>query len=448
MRLFLKILTSALLISTFNSAIAENKPVMNVQHWQTKNGVQVYFIAAPELPMVDISVVFNAGSARDGAAFGLSQATIAMLNQGAGQLNADQIAANFENVGAQYAGNITRDFAAVRLRSLSDPKFLNPALQTLTTVLTTPTFPQDGWQLIQKQMLIALAEEQQSPMQIARNAFAKTLYGNQPYGYPIAGTVDTVSKLSLKDLKDFYKKYYVANNAIVAMVGAIDRTTAAKIAEQIVAALPTGEAAKPLATMVGPKQAETKAVYFPSQQTTIFIGQVGINQLDPDFFPLSVGNHILGGGILTSRLFEEVRNKRGLTYGVSSRFALYAANGPFYIALQSRNDQANNAIAITQQTLQKFISDGPTDKELVAAKKNIIGEFPLHFSSNADLLENLVDIAFYHLPLDYYDNYRQKVDAVMPSQIRNAFQQRIHPNTMVTVTVGQPVSSLSKNSEK
>lgn len=448
MRLFLKILSSALLIITFNSAIAENKSVMNIQQWETKNGVKVYFIAAPELPMVDISVVFNAGSARDGVAAGISQATIAMLNQGAAQLNADQIAENFESVGAQYAGSVTRDIASVRLRSLTDPKLLNSALQTLTSVLTKPTFPQDGWQRIQKQMLIALAEEQQSPMLIARNTFIKTLYGDQPYAHPIVGTVGTVSKLSLKDLKGFYKKYYVANNAIVAIVGAVDRATAAKIAEQIVMALPVGEAAKPLATMVGPKQAEKKAVYFPSQQTTVLMGQVGINQLDPNFFSLYVGNHILGGGVLTSRLFEEVRNKRGLTYAVSSKFALYAANGPFYIVLQSRNDQANNAIAITQQTLQKFINDGPTDKELVVAKKNIIGEFPLHFSSNADLLENLVSIAFYHLPLDYYNSYTQKIDAVTRSQIRNTFQQRIHPNTMLTVTVGQSVTSLSKNSEK
>lgn len=444
MNYFLKIFCGVLCVGIFNFAHAANKPVLDIQHWQTKNGAQVYFVAAPELPMLDVQVVFNAGSARDGKLAGLAQATNAMFNQGAGVLNADQIAAQFDNVGAQYGAGVNRDLASVQLRSLTDPKFLNPALQTLTAILTAPNFPANAWQRVQKQMLISLQAEQQSPKQIARNAFYKSLYGDQPYAHSVSGMTATISKLTPQDLQQFYKQYYVASNAIVAIVGAVDKQTAAKIAEQLVAQLPVGQAVTALPVVTGSPHAQEQSIVFPSQQTTVLIGQIGINKSDPDYFPLYVGNHVLGGGLLVSRLFEEVRNKRGLTYGINSSFVTLGARGPFYVGLQSRSDQAKTAIAVTQHTLQTFVNDGPTEQELMAAKKNIIGEFPLHFSNNADLLDNLVNIAFYNLPLDYYDTYRQKINAVTVQQVRNAFQQHIHPNNMIIVTVGESIISSKK----
>lgn len=412
--------------------------MIDIQHWQTKNGAQVYFVRTPEPAMLDIQIVFPAGSARDGQLAGLAQATNTMLNQAAGQLNADQIATAFDNVGAQYGAEVNRDMASVQLRALTDPKFLNPAIQTFATVLTTPTFASAAWQRMQKQQLIELQAVQQSPGQIAQRMFYKQLYGDQPYGHPVNGTIETVTRLTPQDLEQFYKHYYVASNAIVAMVGAIDKPTAAKIAEQIVASLQKGQPAAALKIATNEQQPQSKAVVFPSQQTTILIGQIGMNKLDPAYFPLQVGNHILGaGGSMVSRLFQEVRNKRGLTYGVNSNFATLAAAGPFYIGLKTRSDQAKTAIQVTQQTLQTFIKQGPSEAELIAAKKNILGEFPLYFSNNANLLSQVVNLAFYQLPLDYYDTYREKINAVTVGQIRTAFQQRIHPATMTTVTVGK-----------
>jgi len=424
------------------TALAATKPVLPVQHWQTKNGAQVYFVAAPELPIIDIQVVFDAGSARDAKQAGLAQATNAMLNEGAGKLSADQIAAQFDNVGAQYDVSVNQDMASIHLRSLVDAKFLNPALQTFTTVITAPNFPSDAWKRVQKQTLIGIQAEQQAPMKVASNNFFKTLYANQPYAHPVLGEADTVEKLMITDLQRFYKQYYVAKNAIVAIVGAIDRQKAEQLAEQLIAQLPARDTVKPLPMAAPTDKAQAITVNFPGAQTAIMIGQVGINRISADYFPLYVGNYTLGGGVLVSRLFEEVRNKRGLTYGVSSRLVPLYARGPFYIGLQTRSEQVSQAISVTQQTLKRFVQMGPTDQELQAAKKHITAEFLLNFGNNTDVLNRLITIAFYHLPLDYYDTYRQKVTAVTTQQVKEAFQRTIQLDKMLIVTVGKsPVSN-------
>jgi zinc protease len=167
------------------------------------------------------------------------------------------------------------------------------------------------------------------------------------------------------------------------------------------------------------------------------MGQVGITPTDPDYFPLLVGNYTLGGGGMVSRLFHEVREQKGLVYGIHSGFSPLLARGTFALKLQTRNEEAKNAIAITRDVVEKFIQEGPTENELSAAQKNIIGGFPLDLASNSSILGQLGRIGFYQLPLDYLDTYRDKVAAVTQAQIRAAFQKHVQIDQFVTVQVGQ-----------
>jgi zinc protease len=166
------------------------------------------------------------------------------------------------------------------------------------------------------------------------------------------------------------------------------------------------------------------------------MGAPGIDRNDPDFFPLYVGNHILGGSGLVSLLYEEVREKRGLSYSVSSAFIPMQKKGPFMLGLQTRNDQLDEALGVLRETLQRFHDEGPTKEELVAAKKNITGGFALRIDSNSKIIQYLAVIGFYGLPLDYLETFNDKVMAVTPGQIRDAFQRRVHPDVMATVIVG------------
>lgn len=409
--------------------------VLDIQHWQTATGTRVYFVRTPEVPMVQINVVFPAGSGRDGEQAGIAQFTNAMLNQGTQNLNADQIADQFEAVGAQYNANTTRDMAIASLQTLVDEKYLNPALNVFSQVLSQPSFPQNAFLRTQQQILSAISKQQQQPEAVAKKTFFAKLYEKQPYANPVLGLSDTVGKLTVSDLQSFYKQYYVAKSAIVTIVGAVDRKQAEMIATQLSQHLPSGNSvanlpdAKPNAQVI-------RNINFPSAQTTIMMGEVGINYQSPDYFPLLVGNYALGAAPLTSRLFTEVREKRGLAYSVVSFFVPLEAKGPFLVILQSRNTEAKQALQVVQQSLKTFTQTGPAIDELQITKRKIVNGFPLTLAGNDAISQNLIMIGYYHLPLDFLDTYRAKVNAVTTEQIKTAFQKHVQLNRMVTVLVG------------
>lgn len=411
-------------------------PVLNIQTWRTTGNIPVYFVHTPGLPMLDIRVVFNAGSARDADKPGLADLTNALLDEGTQQLSADDIAKRFDEVGAIYRAAIRQDMASVGIRSLTSPQFLTSALDTFVQILTQPIFSQEAFLRVQKQLLTGLEAEQQQPATVAQKAFYAQLYGSHPYAHPLAGTIDTISQLTREDVSNFYQRYYTAENAMVVLVGNITTPEAEQIVKQIVQDLPSGEAAQPIAAATSAAVVH-HAVEFPSQQTTIYMGQVAITPQDDDFFPLLVGNYTLGSGGMVSRLFNEVREKHGLVYGIHSYFLSMKARGPFAISLQTRNEETQRAIAMTQHLLTDYVHHGPTASELLAAKRNIVGSFPLELASNSDILMQVMKIAFYELSLDYLDTYRDRVNAVSMEDIRTAFQRHVQPDKLVMVTVGE-----------
>ena len=409
-----------------------------IQHWVTDNGARIYFVPAPDLPMVDIQFTFDAGSARDHDKKGVAHLTNSLLDEGAGELNADQIAEQFDSLGAEFGTGSYRDMALMKLRSLTDPSLLTPAIELFTLILSDPTFPAESFERNKKQTLIAIQSQLQSPQSIGDKAFFKALYGDHPYSAPSLGFEESVTALTRSDMVDYYQQYYVAKNAVVAIVGDLDRTTAEAIATQLTKGLTVGEASPRVAAPAVIEKGSVINIEHPSTQTHISIGHPGITRDDPDHFALYVGNHILGGGGLTSRISDEIRNKRGLAYSAYSFFSPMRAAGPFLMGLQTRNDQANDAIKVMFATLQEFIDNGPTAEELEAAKRNITGGFPLRIAGNSKILGYLGNIGFYSLPLDYLDTYNDHVNAVTIEQIKDAFKRRVHPDKLVTVTVGAP----------
>ncbi|MHB1099953.1 MAG: M16 family metallopeptidase, partial [Burkholderiales bacterium] len=202
--------------------------------------------------------------------------------------------------------------------------------------------------------------------------------------------------------------------------------------------LPSGKPIPSLPEVKLPASAETKMIPYPSSQSHILIGYPGVTRDDPDYFPLLVGNYVLGGGGFESRLLNEVREKRGLAYSVYSYFYPLERKGPFEVGLQTRKDQTREALAIVRKTLGDYIAKGPTPKEIIAAKENLVGGFPLRIDSNRKIVDYLAMIGFYHLPLTYLDDFTKNVDEVTAVQIRDAFSRRINPANMVTVVVGAP----------
>ncbi len=407
-----------------------------IDHWKTKQGSSVYYVNTQGLPMIDIRVVFDAGSSRDGHQQGIAALTSALLDTGAGEWNADEIAHRFESVGAQFGAGASRDMAWLSLRSLTEKKLLDKALQTMQVILTTPSFNKADFEREKNRTLAGLKFREESPSALANMAFFKALYKEHPYAHPTSGIIETVSGFSKEDILAFYKQYYVASNAMIVIVGDMEKQQAMATAESLIKNLEMGTKPSAIPEVATLKQSLKKHIEFPSTQTHVLAGLVGMHRKDKDYFSLYVGNHILGGSGLVSQLFKEVREKKGLAYSAYSYFSPLFRKGPFTMGLQTRNDQTAQAVQVMQQTLQSFVEQGPTETELIAAKKNITGGFALRFDTNSKLTGYAAMIGFYQLPLDYLDEFQKKVKAVTVSSIQDAFKRRVKPEFIQTITVG------------
>ena len=425
---------SASLLAFAVSAQAQTGP--RIEHWQSDSGTPVFFIAAPQIPMLDIQVVLDAGNSRDGTLPGLSQITHSLLNTGAGDLDADAIAQKFEDVGAAYDAEIMLDRSMASLRTLVDPEWREQALATFTTVLGEPKFPEAQLERRRQQMQVALKKLEENPGATAKQAFYQAVYPGHPYSSPIAGTGDSLAAITRVDVEKFYRTFFASGGAIVAMVGAIDRADAETIANRITQALPQGPAPKPLPPPAPVTEAKTVFIPHPSEQAHVLIGQQGVARGEALHFPMYLGNFTLGGGGFSSRLMQEIRNNRGLAYSVYSYFFPLRHRGPFRMGFQTQKDQVDQALEAAYTELRRFVADGPTEEELEHSRNSMVLGFPLRIASNASMIDYLSMIGYYRLPLDYLDTWTDRISAISHEQIVTAFQNRLDPDQMITVIVG------------
>ncbi|TAJ82011.1 MAG: insulinase family protein [Gallionellaceae bacterium] len=414
-----------------------------IQHWQAPSGAQVYFVEDHGLPMLDVAVDFAAGGAFDDAATpGVAGLANSLLNLGAEGLSEDDIARKLADIGAQMGGHFDADRSGLSLRTLSGAAERDVALEILARVLQHPLFPEAVLAREKARLIAMLKEAETKPESIAAKAFGKAVFGMHPYGR--STEVADVEKIQRADVDGFYRAHYGAKAAVVALMGDITRAQADAIAQQLTASLPAGGASTRIAPVTVQIQAGEQRIAHPASQSHILIGTPGIARNDPDYFPLYVGNYILGGGGFVSRLMHEIRERRGMAYSVYSYFMPMQQPGAFQIGLQTKKEQADAALKLARATLRDFVDKGVTAQELQAAKDNIVGGFPLRIDSNRKILDYLSVIGFYDLPLTYLDDFTAKVDQVTAMQIRAAFQRRIHPEAMATVVVGAPEKMESK----
>lgn len=433
------VLAATAMFASLLLAQSAAQAAVKIQQWQTNTGANVYFVENHDLPIVDISVNFPAGSARDTAAkSGVAGITKYLMPLGAAGMTDEVIANKMADIGAILGGSFDVDRAAFNLRTLSNAKEQTQALDVFTKVLQQPDFPDAVLSREKARIIAGLQESATQPESISNKAFMTAMYGAHPYSLDESGEVDTVKNISRDDLAQFYKQHYSANNAVIAMIGDLTREQANKIAEDLTSGLPKADLAQPIAAVTYPTAPVEKRIAHPASQSHILMGYPGIKRGDPDLYALYVGNYILGGGGFVSLLTEEVREKRGLVYSVYSYFMPMGELGPFQIGLQTKKDQAEQAMQVVRETLAKFMKNGVTESQLKAAKANIIGGFPMRIDSNNKILEYLAVIGFYKLPTNYLEDYNQNIAKVTAAQIKDAFNRRIKPENFVTVIVGDP----------
>nr|WP_315495998.1 pitrilysin family protein [uncultured Rhodoferax sp.] len=416
-----------------------------IQQWTQPSGVRVYLVESPAIPMVDVQIDLDAGGRRDPADKpGLASLMASSTSNGVRAtatepaLDEHQLSEAWADLGAAFGGSAGSDRMSFGLRSLTYPDLLDKAVVLAARQLGEPSFPEAPWLRDRPKLIASLKEANTRPATLAARAFSRAVYGSHPYGREM--TEESLLRTSVQDLRTLHASAVRACDAKVSIVGALTRAQADVLVTRLLARLPQNACTpQPVVPEVQALSAASEQrIAFASAQAQVLLGQPGYKRNDPDFFALTVGNHILGGGGFTARLTEEVREKRGLTYSVYSYFAPGLHAGAFTIGLQTRPDQADQALGLVREVLAKFVEQGPTEKELQAAKDNLIGGFALRLDSNKKLLDNVANIAWNGLPLDYLDTWTQRVQALSVADVRAAFARKVQPDTLATVVLGAP----------
>jgi zinc protease len=445
MKTFKKIAQCALFAGAALMGITSAQAALPIQQWTLANGAKIYLVSTNALPIVDMQVDFDAGSRRDPAAqAGLASATATMVEKGvrAGKggepaLDQNALGEAWADLGASFDVSAGTDRTSYSLRTLSDPALLNKAVALASREIGEPAFPDDVWQRERERINAAIKEANTKPATIAGRAFAHAVYGVHPYGQEV--TEETLARIDIAAMRQRYQQLIVPCRAKLSIVGAVTRVEAETLATTLLSRLPASESCTPLpaiapvAALAAPKD---ERIPFDSAQAHVFVGQPGYPRKDPDHFALTLGNYVLGGGGFVSRLMNEVREKRGLTYSIYSGFAPGLDAGAFRVGFQTRPDQAEEAVKMSREVVARFVAEGPTASELKAAKDNLIGGFPLLLDSNRKLIGNVANIAWHDLPLDYLDTWTARMNAVTAADVKAAFQRKLQPERMVTVVVG------------
>lgn len=445
-------ITSLAVLSSLRDipALSSNIKTPKIESFSTKTGTPALFVAAPELPIVDIRLTFDAGSARDSelrdGLHGLASLTSQLLDEGTSTQTTDDIARRFESLGAQYSASSYRDMFAVNLRVLADPNYLNPAVEQLLAILKDAQFPQASINRVLNSAAIGQQQRKESPAAVVGIRFFRELYGNHPYAEPSTGTEASLKKITPQDIRNFKDTYLVANNLNIAITGQLNLAQAQQLANQISNNLPKGQKARPLPTPAPLQAARTVIVPFNATQSHVIVGQIGTTRTNPDNYALSVGNEMLGGDGFNALLMKELREKRGLTYGAYSGFTTMRTNGPFMISYSTRGDQAVQSIQVAKQTLNNFLNTPIDQQLLLETKEGMLNSYPLSLSSNESILGYLAMIGFYQLPITYLADYPKQIASVSSNDIQQALHKYIQPEKMLTVVVGQPFDSNALNS--
>ncbi|HCI76979.1 MULTISPECIES: M16 family metallopeptidase [unclassified Psychrobacter] len=432
------------------TSLDDDKPltvtIPTIQQFKTKAGVPVRFVQTTALPIVDIDLRFNAGSARDGSisstGFGIANMTATMLTQGSKRLDENEFTRAVETLGINLNSSAYKDMFIVSLRSLSDDKHLLPAVDLMTQMLSEPAFDDSILARNKARLLVGLQQQKQDPNSLASIAFSEALYGEHPYAHPSAGTLESVPTIEKQQLIDFKNRYLVAANASVAITGNLTLEQAKKLAEDITSKLPKGQPATELPEPKPLSQAKHIHIPFPSTQTTVLMGQLGDKRAtDPQSQQkqtnFAVGNEVLAGGDFNARLMTEIRQNLGYTYGISGSMNPMLARGPYQIGFSTRNDKARAAIDASLAVINDTLEKGITSTEMRLTTDNLKNSFPMGFASNAGINGLLGMMNFYQLPNSYLTDYVKRVDQVKLSEVNQTMQDTLKPDDFLIVTVGQ-----------
>ena len=424
----------ALLLSLLNLNTLSAKPLG--KEVVLDNGIVLVVAERPGVPMVVVDILIDAGSTHDSAENdGMANLTAELLASGTHNRTAVEIAEESDFIGSSLSTTADYDFAEIELVVLR--KYLDKGLNILGDMIINPTFPQEEVENTVREIQGELKKDEEDPGWLAEREFLKALYDDHPYGRVVEGNEESILRIDRSDLINFHSNYYLPNRTIISIAGDITLEEARNLIEKNFGSWKKKEITES-SIPPPPVLEKTKFLKIDREvtQANIILGHMGISRDNPDYYPLQVMNYILGGGGFSSRLVNDVRDKRGLAYSVSSAYLSRRYPGSFQVALQTKNPSAMTAVKLVLENMRKIKENGVSDEELDDAKAYLIGSLPLSIETDKEVAENMALLDFYDLGLDYFDKYQENIQSVSKQDVLRVAQKYLHPDKYVLVIVG------------
>ena len=433
LRLALRLLVLGLIVGFAPAAHAAAK----IQRVTTAAGIEAWLVQEPRIPIIAVEVAWRGGSAQEPVGReGLARMLSGLLDEGAGDLDANAFKAALEDKAISLSFNAGRDHMRASLKTLSEHR--DEAFRLLGLALTQPRLDAEPLTRVRGQLLVQLQRSATDPDSIAARTWNETAFVGHAYGRPAEGTADSLNAITRDDLATFAKARFARDNIVVGVVGDVGPDEVKRLVDAAFGSLPEKAAPVALAPVQPAVRAAPLVVERDIPQSVVVFGGPGLKRGDPDWYAGYVANYILGGGGFASRLTEEVREKRGLVYSVYSYLQPMDATALQIGGLGTRNETAGEAIALVKAEIRRLRDTGITETELKNAKSYLTGSFPLRLSSNGRIAGTLVAMQLDHLGIDYLERYNSLIEGVTLADVNRVVRRLMDPDALLTVVVGKP----------
>ena len=399
-------------------------------------GIEAWLVHEPAVPMIAIDFAFVGGAAQDAPGKGGTASLVAsLLDEGAGDLDAKTFHARLERKAIELGFQAERDTLRGTLRTLTENK--DEAFEYLRLAVTQPRFDQSDVEVIRAQILSMLRRATTSPTDIANLRWWQVAFADHPYGRPVNGTLESVPTVTIADLKDYTHRVLARGNLKVAVVGDIDAETVKVMLDRVFGGLPAQPELKPVPNVSPQGLGRRIVVKVDVPQAVLAFGGPGIARKDPDFMAAYIVNHILGGGAFSSRLYQEVREKRGLAYSVYDSLVWLNHSALFLGGTATRADRAGETLDVIDKEIHRLADDGPTADELAKAKAYLNGSFVLNLDTSSKIAALLVQLQLDGLGIDYFTRRPEMINGVTLEDARRVAKRMLDSGMLVTVA-GRP----------
>ncbi len=411
---------------------------VEVQHVKSPGGIEAWLVESHANPLVAMRFAFRGGAAQDpDGKDGLAYFVSGMMDEGAGELGSTAFQELQQSLAMRMEFDASRDVMLGRMRTLTENR--DEAFDLLGLALTKPRFDQDAVERVRSQILTGLKIDENDPENVAALAWDRLAFKDHPYGRPIKGTMESVSAIDRDDLKDYVRRLFARDKLLISVVGDIDAETLGRLLDKVFGDLPAHSALVPIADARPPLGPTRQVIEMDVPQSVARFGHRGFGRKDKDFIASYILNYIIGGGGFSSRLMEEVREKRGLAYSVYSNLHPYE-HGPVFVGnVATRNEAVGQSLAVIASELKRLAEQGPSAEEVANAKSYLTGAYALRFESSTSIANQLLWIQIEDLGADYIETRNALIEAVTLEDIKRVAKRLIEADRLITTIVGKPV---------